>query len=390
MPWETTSVFEERVRLVLTYLARQATMTVLSGLHAVSRKTGYKWVKAYRSKGLAGLEDASRKPRGGTHWTRSSTQELIIGMRRQHPRWGAGKIIARLRQLRPKRQWPAPSSAHGILQRAGLVKPHRRRTQWPKGSSRSPAATRPNEIWTVDFKGQFRTKDGKYCYPLTVLDVCSRYLLASVALLSVRFDVAWPAFQKLFRMYGLPDAIHHDNGEPFSSPTSVGGLSRLMVKFIRLGIRIERSRPGHPQDNGKHERMHRTLKDEATKPPGKNCAAQQLQLDVFQQEYNCERPHEALGQKQPARLYRRSRKPYPAVFPEIEYPRSFMIRRVREGGDIMWMGRRLFTTEVLIGERVGIVNDDGTHLLYFGPQLLGYINQKRWKVLPTKAMQQQT
>lgn len=390
MPWETTSVFEERVRLVLTYLARQATMTVLSLRHAVSRKTGYKWVKAYRSKGLAGLGDASRKPRRGSHWTSSSTQELIIAMRRQHPRWGAGKIIARLRQLRPHRKWPAPSSAHGILKRAGLVKPHRRRTHWPKGASRSPAATRSNEIWTTDFKGQFRTENGLYCYPLTVADVFSRYLLASVALLSVRFEVAWPAFQKLFRMYGLPDAIHHDNGEPFSSTASIGGLSRLMIKFIRLGIRVERSRPGRPQDNGKHERMHRTLKDEATKPPGKNCAAQQLKLDAFQQEYNHERPHEALGQKQPARVYRPSRRPFPAVLPEIAYPTSFIIRRVRSGGDIRWMGRRLFTSEALIGERVGIVNDKGVSLMYFGPQLLGYINQKRWKVLPTRAMQQQT
>lgn len=245
-------------------------------------------------------------------------------------------------------------------------------------------------MWTIDFKGQFRTQDGKYCYPLTVLDVCSRYLLASVALLSVRFEEAWPAFQKLFRMFGLPDAIHHDNGEPFCSPTSIAGLSRLMVKFIRLGIRIERSRPGHPQDNGKHERMHRTLKEEATKPPAKNCCAQQLSLDVFQTEYNHERPHEALGQKQPARLYRRSRRVFPEVLPEIEYPASFTIRRVRSAGDIKWMGRRLFTTEALVGERIGIVNDRGVSLVYFGPVLLGYINKKRWKILPTKAMQQQT
>lgn len=390
MPWETTSVFEERVRLVLTYLARRATMTILSVRHGVSRKTGYKWVKAYRSKGMAGLGNASRKPRSGRHWTRSSTRDLIIAMRMQHPRWGAGKIIARLRQLRPHRQWPAPSSGHGILQRAGLVKPHRRRTHWPKGTSRSPAANRPNEIWTTDFKGQFRTGDGQYCYPLTVVDVCSRFLLASVALLSVRFEVAWPAFQKLFRMYGLPDAIHHDNGEPFCSTTSLGSLSRLMVKFIRLGIRVERSRPGHPQDNAKHERMHRTLGEEATNPPGMNCADQQLKFDSFGQEFNFERPHEALGQKQPGRVYRRSRRLFPAVLPEIEYPTSFTIRRVRSGGEIMWNGRRLFLTEVLIGERVGLIQDKNVLLMYFGPVLLGYLNEKRWKVLPTQAMKQST
>lgn len=387
MPWETMSVLEERVRLVMTYLAGEATMTVLSVRYKVSRKTGYKWVKAYRSKGMAGLGDASRKPRSGRHWTRSSTRDLIIEMRKQHPRWGAGKIIARLRQLRPHRQWPAPSSAHGLLQRAGLVKRGRRRTRWPMVGSRSPSANRPNEIWTTDFKGQFRTGDGQYCYPLTVVDVCSRFLLACVALLSVRFEVAWPAFQKLFRKYGLPDAFHHDNGEPFASK-SIGGLSRLMVKFIRLGIRVERSRPGHPQDNGKHERMHRTLKEETTKPPGANCAAQQAKHDIFQEEFNHERPHEALGQRQPGRVYRSSRRPFPSVLPEIEYPKSFTIRRVRSGGEIMWNGRRLFTTEVLVGERVGIVNDNNVLLMYFGPVLLGYINEKRWKVLPTKAMKQ--
>lgn len=388
MPWETISVFEERVRLVMTYLSGEATMTVLSVRHKVSRKTGYKWVKAYQSKGMAGLGDASRKPRSGRHWTRASTRELIVEMRKHHPRWGAAKIIARLRQLRPHRKWPAPSSAHGLLQRAGLVKRGPRRTRWPMVGSRCPSADRPNEIWTTDFKGQFRTGDRKYCYPLTVVDVHSRFLLACVALLSVSFEVAWPAFQKLFRMYGLPDALHHDNGEPFSSTVSVGGLSRLMVKFIRLGIRVERSRPGHPEDNGKHERMHRTLKDETTHPPGANRAAQQAKNDLFQQEFNYERPHEALGQRQPGRVYRSSRQPFPAVLPEIQYPTSFTIRRVRSGGDIMWNGRRLFITEVLVGERVGIVSDDNVSLMYFGPVLLGYIDDSRWKLLPTKAMKQ--
>ena len=390
MPWELTSVIEERIRLVLTYLAREAGMTVLCRRYGVSRKTAYKWVKQYREEGLAGLDDRSRTPRSGSHWTRLSTRDLIVGMRKEHPRWGGAKIIARLRQLRPRRRWPSASTANDLLRRAGLVKPRRRRTHWPNAAQRSPDATRSNEVWTTDFKGQFRTGDGRYCYPLTVADVYSRFLFACTALLSVGFESAWPVFENLFRMYGLPDAIHHDNGEPFVSPASMGGISRLMVKFIRLGIRIGRSRPGHPEDNGKHERMHRTLKEDATMPPGADCHAQQLKLDAFQLEFNHERPHQALGQRQPARVYRRSRRPYPSVIPEIEYPESFTVRRVHSHGDINWKGRRLFTSEVLTGERVGIVNDEGTSLLYFGPMLLGYLNEKLWKILPTESMKQNT
>lgn len=385
MPWEKTSVLEQRICLVMSYLGREAPMAVLCRRHGVSRKTGYKWVELYRSLGLPGLDDRPRRPRSGKHWTRAETQTLIITMRRKHPRWGAPKIVARLRQLRRGRRLPAVSTAHDILYRAGLVKRRRVRVRWPRGTPRILEARRPNETWSVDFKGHFRLGNGRYCYVLTVLDSCTRYLLTCTGLNSIAFEEAWPVFETLFREYGLPISIYSDNGEPFASD-SIAGISRLTVRLIRLGIRVDRARPSHPQDNGRHERMHRTLKDEATKPPGRNLRAQQKQLDAFRTEYNDERPHEAIGQKQPGRLYRRSPRPSPEVISEIEYPGSFTIRRVRSDGAIKWHGKLLFISQVLRNERVGVVYDEGSTLIYFGPLLLGYIHEKRWKVLPTKTM----
>jgi hypothetical protein len=237
----------------------------------------------------------------------------------------------------------------------------------------------------VDFKGQFRAGNGKYCYPLTMTDGYSRYLLACQGLSSTEFAPAWEVFEAILRKYGLPEAIHSDNGEPFAS-RSPGGLSRLSVRLIRLGIRVERSRPGHPQDNGRHERMHRTLKDETTHPVGADLPAQQSQFDVFQTEYNNIRPHQALAGRTPASLYHRSLRPYPEVLPEIDYPSSFTIRRVKNRGYIKWRGQRLFVSEVLIRERVGLVQDEQLWLLYFGPVLLGRIDERKKRIVPTAAM----
>jgi len=387
MPWETTSVVEAKIRLVLAYLAHQVTMTKLCLVHGVSRKSGYKWVKEYLKKGLAGLGNRSRAPKSGKHWTRQATRELIVQMRLEHPRWGAPKIVARLKQLHPRRRWPSPTTAHDILRSAGLIKTPRRRDRWRENGGRSVEVTRPNALWTVDFKGQFRTGDGIYCYPLTVVDAHSRYLLACVALGSPNYEATWAVFEKLFIQYGLPTAIHSDNGEPFASQ-SIGGLSRLAVRFLRLGIRVERSRPGHPQDNAGHERMHRTLKDYATHPPAANLAEQQILLDAFRDEYNNVRPHEALGQKQPCRLYRPSPRPYPTLPPEIEYPESFVVRRVHNRGYIKWQGRRFFLSQLLIGERVALVNENDSWLIYFSSVLLGRVDQRRWKIAPTKLMKQ--
>ena len=387
MPWETTNVIEARIRLVMAYLARVATMTKLCLLHRVSRKSGYKWVNEYRQHGLAGLGNRSKAPKSGRHWTRSAARELIVQMRREHRSWSAAKIVARLKQLHPRRRFPSPTTAHTILRQAELITPRRQRSRWREQEGRSVEVTRPNALWTIDFKGQFRTRDQRWCYPLTVVDAYSRVLLACVALTSPTFEATWAEFEKLFRQYGLPDAIHSDNGEPFAS-RSVGGLSRLAVRFIRLGIRVERNRPGHPQDNGSHERMHRTLKEEATKPPAANCAAQQIHFDRFRKEFNEERPHEAHGQLQPNRFYRSSKKAYRPDPPHIEYPEPFVVRRVCSRGNIKWKASLIFVSEVLAGERVGLSCEHDSWHVYFSSILLGRVDERRGKVMQIKQTKQ--
>ena len=383
MPWETTNVIEARLRLVMAYLARVATMTKLCRLHRVSRKSGYKWVNAYRQDGLSGLGDRPRAPKSGKHWTGSVARDLVVQMRREHPSWSAAKIVARLKQLHPRRRFPSATTAHKILRHAKLITPRRQRSRWREQHGRSVEVTRPNALWTIDFKGQFRTRDGRWCYPLTVVDAYSRVVLGCAALAWPTFQATWAEFEKLFRRYGLPDAIHSDNGEPFAS-RSVGGLSRLAVHFIRLGIRVQRSRPGHPQDNGSHERMHRTLKEEATKPPAPNLAAQQIRFDRFRKEFNEERPHEAHGQLQPKRFYRPSKKPYRAGPPHIQYPEPFVIRRVCSRGNIKWKASLIFLSEVLVGERVGLLQKHGSWHVYFSTILLGRLDQRRAKVMQIK------
>lgn len=387
MPWETTNVIEARIRLVVAYVSRQVTMVSLCLRYGVSRKTAYKWVKQYLDLGVPGLSDRSRAPVSGRHWTRQSTVDLIIQMRRAHPRWGPRKIVSRLAQLHPKRRLPSATTAHDILKRAGLVRKRRTRARWRATEGRCVEVTRANALWTIDFKGQFRMLNGQYCYPLTVVDAYSRKILGCIALPDPTFNATWSAFEKLFLIYGLPDAIHSDNGEPFAS-RSVGSLSRLSVRFIRLGIRIERSRPGRPQDNGSHERMHRTLKDETTKPPEANLRAQQIRFDAFVTEFNDERPHEAHGQRQPSRFYRPSRRAYHAAAAPIQYPAAFLTRRLTVRGNIKWKGSLIFLSEVLVGERVGLAFEDNQWLVYFGPVLLGRIDERRRKLTPTKLMKQ--
>ena len=294
-------------------------MTELCCQYGISRKTGYKWAARYVAGGEEGLKDRSRAPHRSPQRTEQRVVDALIQLRRAHPRWGPKKLVGYWVRRRPSWSWPAASTAGDILKRAGLIQPRRRRRRRVHPGRPKIEVRSANDLWTADFKGEFRTGDRRYCYPLTVADRCSRYLLGCQGQLSTAHACVQPVFETLFRDEGLPLAILSDNGSPFSS-TALAGLSRLSVWWIKLGIQPLLIDPGHPEQNGAHERMHRTLKAETTRPPAANLTAQQGYFNAFREEFNHQRPHEALGQRPPADFYQASPRPYPKTLREIEYP----------------------------------------------------------------------
>jgi len=302
--------------------------------------------------------------------------ERIIAFRRRFPLMGPRKIVARLSELHPEINWPAASTAGDILRRAGLVTARRRRNP-PAHPLRTRAAPlEPNDLMTVDYKGEFLLGNHRYCYPLTVVDYISRFIFACAAFASTQYAHTRRAFEVVFREYGLPLAILSDNGSPFGSP-GLARLSRLSLWWIRLGVRVERIVPGHPEQNGAHERMHRTLKAETTRPPESTLDRQQERFDRFRDHFNNERPHEALGQKRPATIYRPSPRPYPETLPPIEYAGHLEVRKVDHTGMIRWNNDRLFLSHTLEGEIVGLAEiDDGIWSLYYGPVLLARFDER--------------
>ena len=300
MPWKECSVMDERLRFVSRLLEGEA-MTDVCREFGISRKTGYKIYQRYQKLGLEALSDRSRRPVRYANQLPPQIEGLIVSLKRQKPHWGARKIRELLvRRLDGDIRIPAKSTVHAVLHRHGLVTALGRSRHRAKGTPLS-AGTMPNDLWCADYKGEFKLGDGRYCYPLTVSDHASRFLLLCEALGSTREDPAISAFEQLFAERGLPQAIRSDNGVPFASPNALFNLSKLSVWWLRLGISIERIQPGHPQQNGRHERMHLTLKKEATRPPGMNCLQQQARFDAFVHEFNVERPHEALAMMCPAR-----------------------------------------------------------------------------------------
>jgi transposase InsO family protein len=381
MPWKATSVIDQRTSFVLAYrkqvLTGETTMSALCVEHGVSRKTGYKLVARHQESGWPGLQDRSRAPHSGKHWEDPETISTVLDVRTAFPTWGARKIIAYLRDTDPDQQWPVASVAHEWIKRAGMIEPHIRARRFPH-PGRPPAVPieRPNQQWSTDFKGHFRTRDGRYCYPLTVADSFSRFIIGCQALPSTSFELTWPVFQKLFREYGLPDAILSDNGTPFSS-NSVKRLSKLSVRWIRLGIEPRLIQPGKPQQNGRLERMHRTLKDEACADPSANLRRQQIQFASFVEQFNHVRPHEALEQQPPVRSYARSLREYPRRLPAMEYATVCQVRRVRSSGEIKWDGQWFFVSEALVGEHLAFEPvDDETFVLRFGRFELGYYSAR--------------
>jgi putative transposase len=376
MPWRLVDPMTERLRFLTDARRRIASFTELCARYGVSRKTGYKWLHRAEHEGTARLADTSRRPHTCPRAIPAPIVDRLLAVRRRHPSWGPRKLLKLLQRRAPRQEWPARSTVADLLRRHGLVEPRRRR-RYPGHPGRPlTPMTAPNGIWTADFKGQFKTGDGLYCYPLTVQDGFSRYLLACRGLTGTTYAESRPVFERLFREYGLPDMLRTDNGVPFA-PGALGRLSQLSVWWVRLGIVPELIEPGRPQQNGRHERMHRTLKRATARPPAATRQHQQRCFDHFRREYNELRPHEALADETPASIYRPSPRPYPARLSPLEYPAHFEIRRVSRNGGIRWHKRWVNVSHVLGEEYVGFTEiDDGEWDLYFGPLRLGRFHER--------------
>jgi transposase InsO family protein len=364
---------EERFRFVLRLMEGEE-MSLLCREFGISRKTGYKIYDRYKEQGLQALSDRSRRPFRYGNQLPAQIETSILRFKKEKPHWGARKIRELLvRGIPNDVRIPAVSTIHAVLDRNGLVNPMKRRGPRAKGTGLT-SPDFPNDLWCVDFKGEFMLGNKRYCYPLTVTDQVSRYILMCEALESTKEVPALAAFERLFQERGLPSAIRSDNGVPFASPNALFNLSKLSVWWLRLGISIERIVPGNPQQNGRHERMHLTLKKETTRPPGGNSLQQQAKFDDFVEEYNEERPHEALGMKLPAECYLTSPRPYVGL-PELEYPFHDRTAVVTSCGRVCLHNKKINLTQVLAGQTVGLKEvEQNVWLVSFMKYDLGYID----------------
>ena len=363
MPWKECRIVEERLRFIARLLDGE-TMAGLCREFGIARKTGYKIYTRYKDCGLDGLTDRSRRPYRHANQLPLQIETLIVALKKEYPRWGAPKIRERLRRRYPAVSCPAISTVHAVLDRHGLVRRRRRRRR------------------CADYKGEFMLADRRYCYPLTITDFASRYLITCDALSTTRETYAFAVFERAFKDFGLPRAIRTDNGIPFACPNALYGLSRLSVWWLRLGISIERIKPGHPEQNGRHERMHLTLKTEATKPASANFLQQQARFDDFLERFNQERPHQALGMKVPAELYTRSPRPYQGLG-ELDYPFHDWTATVTRCGRICYHRRKINLSIVFAGQRVGVKQvSDNIWLVSFMHYDLGYFDHESCRLEP--------
>ncbi len=381
MPWKDCSVMDERLRFVSRLLEGEG-MSEVCREFGISRKTGYKIFDRYKESGLEALTDRTRRPVRYANQLPMQVEKLIVTCKREKPHWGARKIRELLvRRLDGDIRVPAKSTIHAVLHRHGLVKTPGRPRRRAQGTGLS-AGLSPNDLWCADFKGEFKLGDGRYCYPLTVTDHASRFLLLCEALESTREAPVISAFEQLFRERGLPSSMRSDNGVPFASPNGLFNLSKLSVWWLRLGIAIERIKPGHPQQNGRHERMHLTLKQETTRPPGMNTLQQQASFDAFVAEFNSERPHEALAMKTPLDVYTASPRVYTGL-PELSYPLHEREVLVTACGRICMHRKRVNVSTVLAGQKLGLKEvDDGIWLVSFMTYDLGYIDLEQKTLQP--------
>jgi len=366
--------------LIEDYIRGTFSMSELARRYGVSRKTTYKWITRFEEQGRTGLEDRSRRPVTSPTRTPQDVVDEIVQLRGRHPFWGAKKLLTILHARHPEVEWPSRSTVCDLLKRNDLISSKTRR-RYPGHAGRPTTPMHaPNEIWCADFKGQFKTRDGIYCYPLTVTDGFSRYLLCCKGLPSTEHELAKPVFTRLFSEFGLPAVIRTDNGVPFAT-TALSRLSRLSVWWIRLGIYPELIEPGHPEQNGRHERMHRTLKQHTARPASASLRSQQRRFDQFRTEYNEQRPHEALGQATPSSLYRRSEREMPARLHEIDYPPHLELRLVSANGGIRFNWRRVNISHVLKHQYVGLEEvGDGVWDVYFGTLRLGQFDERHYKL----------
>lgn len=383
MPWRETSPMEQRLEFVREFETGFFTMTELAVQYGISRKTGYKWLERYEADGAVGLRDHSRRPHQSPHATDPELIEALLAVRRRHPRWGAKKLLAVAGRRDPDAAWPSRTTVCTVLKQRGCVPSRRRPARSPHApASPLPPITAVNQVWTTDFKGEFRTGDGVYCYPLTLRDGFSRFVLRCDGLLGRTGEATRQRFARAFAEYGLPDRIRSDNGGPFASP-GLRGLSSLSVWWIRLGIIPERIAPGHPEQNGSHEQFHRVLKAETTRPPAPNCAAQQQRFRRFVREYNEERPHEALNDQPPAMSYTPSRRPLPTRVPPVDYPGHMDVRLVSSNGCISWKSAPLFVATPLAGEHVAFEEiDDGLWTVHFATVALARYDERSRSLHP--------
>lgn len=363
------------------WLNEEASIAELCRCYGISRKTGHKLINRYNEEGQRAFEDKSRARHYIANKTPPDVIARLLELKHKYPYFGPEKLKDWLEKNESEMQWPAASTIGTILKQHGLVRPRKYRRKVDPYTQPFSMCEKPNQIWSADFKGQFRLGNKRYCYPLTISDNYSRFLLACDGMYRPTLKDAITSFQKVFYLYGLPDVIRTDNGVPFAG-TSIGGLSRLSIWWLKLGVLPERIDPGCPEQNGRHERMHRTLKEATTKPPQSNLRKQQEQFNKFLKEYNDERPHSALSKQCPGEVYLSSNRPLPSKLPEISYPKEFEIRMCRSNGEIKWEGKKYFISELLHNEPIGIeVVDDGKLALYYSKLKLAILDLKEGKIM---------
>lgn len=379
MPWKQVKPMDEKRRFIEMVESGLYTMSEVCQRHSISRKTGYKWYNRYRSRGLEGLKEVSRAPHACPHRTLPEIEKLVVDKRKETG-WGPRKIRDYLVRKYPDLPIPAASTIGDALRRAGLVNARTKRRRIPHPTAPPLEVDSPNQVWTMDFKGEFRLLNGLYCYPLTIEDAHSRFLICCEGLDSTAGTKVQPVLERVFADYGLPEAIRTDNGVPFASIGRLG-LTRLAVFCLKLGIARQRIAPASPWQNGRHERLHRTLKEEATIPPGADMPAQQQRFDRFRLGYNTDRPHQSLDGDTPALHHQRSPRLMPTRIEEPSYPKHFEVRKVSSGGTIKFKNRIPFLGQALANEFVGLEEiENGIWSVYFYQTELGRFNETEFVI----------